>query len=176
MVGVALSMAVFLYKSMRPVVAELSLCDHGDLCSAEAHHLQGCRHIAVVRFDGALFFANASYLDEQVAKFRTKHPDLRYILLDSRGINDMDASGEEAVEKLVARVRSAKIGFAMSSVKGQVMDVMDRTGLTNKIGEENFYSNTTDAITAISKQIHTDTDLPADGCDDCPLTKFLPSK
>lgn len=55
MVGVALSMAVFLYKSMRPVVASLSMNEENVLKSAEHYRLKGCRHISVVRFDGALF-------------------------------------------------------------------------------------------------------------------------
>ena len=174
MVGVALSMAVFLYKSMRPVVASLSLNEDKVLMSAEHYRLKGCRHISVVRFDGALFFANASYLDEQVAKFRTEQPDLRYILLDSKGINDMDASGEEALSLLVDRVRSAKLGFAMSSVKGQVMAVMERTHLLDKIGRENIYATTEHAVAEIVDKVHEDTDLPEEGCKNCPLTKFIP--
>ena len=175
MVGVGLSMGVFLYKSMRPVVASLSMHEENVLKSAEYYRLKGCRHISVVRFDGALFFANASYLDEQVMKFRNEQPDLRYILLDARGINDMDASGEEALELLVERVRSAGLGFAMSSVKGQVMTVMERTGLLNKIGTDSLYPDTAEAVKDIIKKVHTGGDLPATGCKDCPLTKYIPA-
>jgi MFS superfamily sulfate permease-like transporter len=174
MVGVVLSMAVFLYKSMRPVVASLSLNEDKELMSAEHYRLKGCRHISVVRFDGALFFANASYLDEQVAKFRTEQPDLRYILIDAKGINDMDASGEEALSLLVDRVRSANLGFAMSSVKGQVIAVMERTHLLDKIGKENIYATTEHAVARIIDKVHENTDLPQEGCKNCPLTKFIP--
>ena len=174
MVGVALSMTVFLYKSMRPVVASLSLNQENVLQSAEHFRLKGCRHISVIRFDGALFFANASYLDEQVAKFRTERPDLRYILLDARGINDMDASGEEALEMICRRVRSANLGFAMCGVKGQVLAVMERTGLINEIGKEHIYADSRAAVTALVKIVHRGTDLPEEGCKDCPLTQYLP--
>ena len=173
-VGVALSMAVFLYKSMRPVVASLSLNEEKVLMSAEHYRLKGCRHISVVRFDGALFFANASYLDEQVAKFRTEQPDLRYILLDAKGINDMDASGEEALAMIVERLRSAKLGFAMCSVKGQVMAVMERTHLLDKIGKENIYATTEHAVATIVDKVHENTDLPQEGCNNCPLTRYIP--
>jgi anti-anti-sigma factor len=175
MVGVALSMVVFLYKSMRPVVARLSMNEENVLKSAEHYRLKGCRHISVVRFDGALFFANASYLDEQVAKFRTEQPELRYILLDARGINDMDASGEEALEMLCKRVRSAKLGFAMCGVKGQVLKVMERTGLIEEIGKEHMYADSKAAVAALVDLIHKGTDLPEAGCNNCPLTQYLPS-
>ncbi|WP_136807978.1 SulP family inorganic anion transporter [Desulfosediminicola flagellatus] len=175
MVGVALSMTVFLYKSMRPVVASLSMNEEKVLQSAEHFRLKGCRHISVVRFDGALFFANASYLDEQVLKYRNEQPDLRYILLDARGINDMDASGEEALEMLVKRLRSAGVGFAMCGLKGQVLSVMERTGLLAKIGEDEIFADSRAAVAALIDKVHTNTDLPEKGCKSCPLTQYIPA-
>ena len=174
MVGVALSMGVFLYKSMRPVVASLSLNEDDILASREDYRLAGCKHICVVRFDGALFFANASYLDEQVANFRTERPDLRYILLDARGINDMDASGEEALEMLHKRVRSAGMGFAICGLKGQVIRVMERTGLIDEIGMDHVFPDSKIAITALVDRVHRGTDLPQAGCGGCPLTRYIP--
>jgi MFS superfamily sulfate permease-like transporter len=174
MIGVGLSMAVFLYKSMRPVVAKLSMYKDGSLQSAEHHRLRGCRHIAVVRFDGALFFANASYLDEQIIKFRTDMPDLRYVLLDASGINDIDASGEEELALLVDRLHAAGFGFAVCNAKGPILAVLDRTHLFDKIGRENFYPDTRAAVADIVNKVHESPDLPSEGCKSCPLTKYLP--
>lgn len=174
MAGVILSMTVFLYKSMRPVVASLSMNEDKVLTCAEHYRLKGCKHISVVRFDGALFFANASYLDEQVLKLRNERPDLRYVLLDARGINDMDASGEEALDMLCKRMRSAGLGFAMCGIKGQIFEVMDRTGLTEKIGRGNIYADSRAAVKGLIQKIHNGTDLPVAGCDNCPLTKYIP--
>jgi MFS superfamily sulfate permease-like transporter len=175
MVGVALSMGVFLYRSMRPVVSKLSMHKDASLQSMEHYRLRGCRHIAVVRFDGALFFANASYLDEQIIKFRTDMPDLRYILLDASGINDIDASGEEELALIVARMHSAGLGFAVCNAKGPILAVLDRTHLFDKIGNENFYPTTKDAVADIMTRVHDNTDLPAEGCKNCPLTQYIPS-
>lgn len=174
MIGVGLSMGVFLYKSMRPVVAKLSMYKDGSLQSSEHHRLRGCRHIAVVRFDGALFFANASYLDEQIIKFRTDMPDLRYVLLDASGINDIDASGEEELALLVDRLHAAGFGFAVCNAKGPILAVLDRTHLFDKIGRENFYPDTKAAVADIVNKVHESPDLPSEGCKSCPLTKYLP--
>ncbi len=175
MVGVGLSMAVFLYRSMRPVVAKLSLYKDASLQSMEHYRLRGCRHIAVVRFDGALFFANASYLDEQIIKFRSDMPDLRYILLDASGINDIDASGVEELALIVDRMHAAGFGFTVCNAKGPILDVLDRTHLLEKIGRENFYPTTKEAVADIQTKIHDNTDLPSEGCKNCPLTKYLPA-
>ncbi len=176
MVGVFLSMVVFLYKSMRPVVTTLSMHEDKVLKSAEYYRLQGCRHIAVIRFDGPLFFANASYLDEQIARFRDERPDLHYILLDASGINDMDASGEEALAMIIDLLRAANIGFAMSGVKGQVLAVMERTHLLGKLGKENLYADTKSAVAKLVDIVHQAGDIPEGGCNDCPLKKYIPKK
>ena len=120
------------------------------------------------------FFCITAVSTGQVAKFRTEQPDLRYILLDAKGINDMDASGEEALSLLVDRVRSANLGFAMCGIKGQVMAVMERTHLLNKIGMENIYAGTEDAVATIVDKVHENTDLPQEGCKNCPLTRHIP--
>ena len=87
----------------------------------------------------------------------------------------MDASGEEALSLVVDRLRSGKIGFAMCGVKGQVMAVMQRTHLIDKIGLENVYAGTRDAVTVLVDKVHEHTDLPAEGCKSCPLTKYIPA-
>ena len=66
------------------------------------------------------------------------------------------------------------MGFAMSSIKGQVMAVMERTHLLDKIGKENIYATTEHAVTMIVGKIHENSDLPEEGCKNCALTKYLP--
>lgn len=156
------------------MVAQLARTDDNGLGDSQQLHLKGCLHIAAIRFDGSLFFANASYLDDQVLKIRTEMPNVRYILLDGSGINDMDASGEEALALLVARVRAGKLGFAMSAVKESVKSVMIRTHLYDKIGQDNFYPDANTAIKEITRIIHTDTDLTPGKCPDCPLMEYIP--
>jgi MFS superfamily sulfate permease-like transporter len=86
----------------------------------------------------------------------------------------MDASGEEALAQVVDRLRSAGLGFAMCGIKGQVMAVMERTGLIDKIGKENMFSDTGAAVKFIVATVHAGTDLPEEGCKNCPLTQFIP--
>ena len=99
-VGVILSILVFLYKSMRPKVVDLSLGTDQVLHDCVASGLEECRYIDVVRFDGPLFFANASYLEDQIRNRRRNKKELKHIIISSSGINDIDASGEEAFNPL----------------------------------------------------------------------------
>lgn len=173
MLGVFLSVAVFLYRRMHPNVSTLAMSKNGVLGCTIDHGLLVCSHIAVIRFDGTLFFANASYLDEQVFRIRTANPELKFILLVADGINDIDASGEDALSLLVDRVRRAGIGFAMCRVKGEVMAVLERTGLADKIGREMIYAGEEAALKEIIAMIHGMTKRKA--CGVCPLMTHLPA-
>lgn len=162
--GVALSLLVFLFRSMRPKVVDLSLgVDHA-LHDAVANGLAECRYIDAVRFDGPLFFANASYLEDQIRRRRRSKKELKHIIIAAAGINDMDASGQEMLALIVERVRSAGIDISLAGVNRAVMQVLERTHLLAKIGAEHIYPSMERAITAIHPQTHGEGSEPA-----CPL-------
>ncbi|PIE71896.1 MAG: sodium-independent anion transporter, partial [Deltaproteobacteria bacterium] len=171
MVGVALSLGVFLYKSMRPRVAALSLNENRELCNATAFGLRECKYIAVVRFDGPLFFANASFLEDQITERMMQNRKLRHILLVSNGINDMDASGEEALSLIVDRVRSNGLDISMSGVNESVINVLKRTYLLEKIGTDHIYPTLEQAIESIYKPAHKGA---SEDC--CPLATVCPNQ
>ena len=153
-VGVVLSLGVFLYRSMRPQVVDLSMGLDKALHDAVAHGLKECRYIDVVRFGGPLFFANASYLEDQIRHRRKIKKELKHIIISAESINDMDASGQESLSLIVDRVRSAGIDISLSSVHEPVMQVLQRTHLLYKIGEDHIYPTMKQAIRAIHEQTH----------------------
>jgi SulP family sulfate permease len=169
MIGVVLSLLMFLYKSMRPKVAALAMHKDCALRDAEHFQLRQCEHVAVIRFDGPLFFANASFLEDQIDE-RIRHmPNLKHILVVANGINDIDASGEEALSLVIDRVRSAGYDISFSHIKEGVMDVMQRTHLLAKIGEDHIYPLAANAIAAIHESAHRDSREES-----CPLTSVCP--
>lgn len=164
MIGVALSLGMFLYKSMRPKITTLSMYPDRSYRSARDFGLKECRHIAMIRFDGSLFYANAGYLEEQISALMRSKSELKHILIVSNGINDMDASGEEMLSLIVDRVRSAGYDISFSGVNEKVLAVMKRTHLDAKIGEENYFPTMHEAVEMIHVRAHT-------GCTEgsCPL-------
>ncbi|MEW5912830.1 MAG: SulP family inorganic anion transporter [Thermodesulfobacteriota bacterium] len=169
MVGVVLSLLVFLYKSMRPRVAALSMHPDCSLRDAAHYKLRQCEHVAVVRFDGPLFFANASFLEDQIDE-RIRHmPELKHILVVANGVNDIDASGEDALSLIVDRVRSAGYDISFSGLKENVLEAMQRTHLLAKIGEDHIYPLASVAIGAIHETAHRDSREQS-----CPLVSVCP--
>ncbi|WP_419785261.1 SulP family inorganic anion transporter [Pseudodesulfovibrio sp.] len=167
MIGVGLSLAVFLYKSMRPTVATLSRGEDEALRDATASGLRECRHIAMVRFDGPLFFANASFLEDQITARMMGNRKLRHIIIVANGINDMDASGEEALSLIVDRARSSGVDISLCGVNEAVMSVLERTHLLEKIGPDHVYSSMEKAICGTHASAHSDGEEES-----CPLTTY----
>ena len=164
MIGVVLSLMVFLYKSMRPKVAFLSRSEDEELRCVATHGLQECPYVTLVRFDGPLFFANASYLEDTITEIIRSKEGLSHILLVANGINDIDSSGEETLSLLVDRVRSSGIDISISGVNESVLEVFDRTHFLAKIGEDHLFPTLEKAIIGIHESAH-----PHDQEADCPL-------
>ncbi len=164
LIGVLLSLGVFLYKSMRPTIATLSRAEDDALRCSITHGLKQCRYIEMVRFDGPLFFANASYLEDQINLRMQSNPGMRHIHIVANGINDIDASGEDCLSLLVDRIRSAGLDITFSGVNEAVMKVLKRTHMLEKIGAGHIYPTMEKAICVIYEQTHQDTSE-----DNCPL-------
>lgn len=164
-IGVVLSLSVFLYKTMRPTVVSLSRAGDQSLRCAQTHGLQECKHIAMVRFDGPLFFANASYLEDKIMEIMLKKEEVKHIVIVSNGINDIDASGEEALSLLIDRVRSRGVDISLSGINESVINVLKRTHFIAKIGEDHIYSTMDKAIEAVYDKTHTNMDEK----ENCPL-------
>ncbi len=168
-IGVGLSLLVFLYKSMRPAIATLSLYNDRALHDHVTYCLQECRFMEVVRFDGPLFFANATYLEDQINAHLKEKKELRHIIVYANSINDMDATGEEALSLIIDRVRSAGVDISFAGANRAVMAVMKRTHLLAKIGEDHFYPTIDQAIEKVHKLSHNEKEEAS-----CPLTSVCP--
>ena len=153
-IGVVLSLTVFLYKSMRPRVAFLSRSEDEELRCVTTHGLQECPYVTLVRFDGPLFFANASYLEDTITEIIRSKEGLNHILIAANGINDIDSSGEETLSLLVDRIRSSGIDISMSGVNESVMEVFGRTHFLAKIGEDHLFPTLEKAIVSIHESAH----------------------
>jgi anti-anti-sigma factor len=167
--GVVLSLGAYLYRTMKPPVPELSLHPDGSLRDAGRHQLRRCKHIAAIRFDGPLNFANTSYLEDKVLEVVTDMPELRHVLIAAHGINEVDASGEDMLRLLVERLKEAGYEVSFSGLKEEVQDALVRTGLYGRIGEENMFPTQAHAVASIYARAHTGSKET-----DCPLQSMRP--
>ena len=137
--GVLLSLGLFLFRTMRPRISVLSRDPDGTLRDAEVRKLATCDNISVIRFDGPLFFANTGYFNDTVLDRVATKPNLKFVIIDAEGINEIDATGEEMLHELDKRLQSVGIELLIARAKKQIMDILRRTGFVEAMGTDRFF-------------------------------------
>ena len=146
MVGVISSLGLFLYRTMAPRVAVLSRDPDGTLRDAEVRKLQTCRNISLIRFDGPLYFANTGYFEDKIMERVALKPDLKFIIIDAEGINEIDATGEEMLHNLIGRLKEAGVELIIARAKKQLWDTFERTKLIERLGRDHMFALRTQAF------------------------------
>ena len=159
MVGAALSIGLYLYRTMAPRVAILGRYTDGTLRDVHVHESLDTSHqVTVMRFDGSLYFANVAHFEDAVLKAVAEHREARFLLVIGDAINYLDSSGEEMLQSLVGQLREAGVEPVFSGLKKQVLDVMRSTGLYERIGDENIFATECQALKAIFHRLGENVD------------------
>ena len=75
------------------------------------------------------------------------------------GINELDASGEETLSVLVGRLRESGYEVSLSGLNDDVLDVLRRTRLYERIGEDHLFRSVTQAPMRASSPIFLSLDF-----------------
>ena len=126
--GVGVSLALFLYKTSRPHIAEVGLVSGTEhFRNVKRHKVEISDGILSLRVDESLYFANARALEDSVNEAVACRSGLSHVILQCSAVNAIDASALESLEAIDARLKDAGIQFHLSEVKGPVMDKLART-------------------------------------------------
>jgi sulfate permease, SulP family len=150
LIGASLALALFLYRTMKPRVAQLGRYADGTLRDVKVNpDLPTSEHVIAIRFDGQLYFANVSYFEDTILEAVAGKPKAKYLLVVGDGINNLDATGEEVIKHLNERLHESGMTLVFSGLKKQVLDVMRNTGLFDEIGKQHIFANEDQALAAI---------------------------
>jgi SulP family sulfate permease len=124
---------------MRPHVALLGLHPDGAMRDADRHGLETDPNLPLIRLDGRLFFANASYFEEMIYLTCERFPDAAYLAIACNGINEMDASGTEMLKEVTTQLQENGVQLIIVGAKNSVLKVMHLSGLDRAVGAENIF-------------------------------------
>jgi SulP family sulfate permease len=172
--GTGLSLVLYLYHTMKPRVANLSRHPDGALRDAPTHKLETCEVIAMLRFDGSLYFGSARAFEDMILERVAQNPLLCYVIVDAEGINQIDATGEAVLIDVVDRLKEAKIEVLFARMKMQILDALERTGSRDQIGRDRFFSTPEQALNMVWHRVE-DGNLCVRSCPgECPLYRAKP--
>lgn len=150
--GVGLTMVFFLYRRTHPRIIEVAEHADGTMRDRQRFDLAPVApDVLAVRMDSALDFLTAATLERFISESRSQRSGVRRILLCANGINDIDASGVDALLALHANLKGEGISLHVSAVKKQVWEVLDRAGALDFLGRSCFYPTDRLAISALRR-------------------------
>ncbi|MGO0058845.1 SulP family inorganic anion transporter [Brevibacillus fluminis] len=105
-----------------------------------------CPQIAVFTVEGALFFGAASIFEQRILDTLHQHPGI--LLLRMGKVPFMDTTGAANLSSVVNDFQRRGGIVLISGLQPQPRDMMKRTGLARKIGEERFFAHTGEALSS----------------------------
>ncbi|PAU79095.1 SulP family inorganic anion transporter [Halomonas salipaludis] len=139
--GVALSIGLFLYRTSRPhsaLVGRVPGTEH--FRNLTRHEVETASHVALLRIDESLYFANARYLEDTVYDLVASRPELEHVVLICSAVNLIDASALESLDAINARLKDSNVTLHLAEIKGPVMDQLNRSHFLDEITGRVFLS------------------------------------
>jgi high affinity sulfate transporter 1 len=96
--------------------------------------------LLIFRFDEALFFANASkFRDEVRGLVAAAEEPVTVVIVDAEAITDIDYTALKMLEQLQSELSGDGVELWFSRINVPVKSLMERIGLADKIGSDNFH-------------------------------------
>jgi len=140
--GVALSLAIHLYRSSQPHIATIGLVPGTEhFRNVRRHDVLTSPTVLCLRIDESLYFANARNIEDRLNAEVADNQLLKHVVLQCSAINDIDASALESLESIMTRLRDSGIALHLSEVKGPVMDRLENSDFLKHLTGQIFLTN-----------------------------------
>jgi SulP family sulfate permease len=107
-----------------------------------------CKHVRVAFLTGPLFFAATGQFNEAFANLQDTHA----LILSMRGVSLIDTAGLEAIHRLHGRLHQQGGTLMFAGVHDSAREMLERGGLVEAIGQENFFWSSDQAIVEAEKR------------------------
>jgi high affinity sulfate transporter 1 len=149
-IAVGLSILNVFRRAWWPYDTELGRVDglpgYHDIHSyPEAEHLPG---LVIYRFDGPLFFANATTFRDEVRRLAKAEPRPAWIVIAAEPVTDVDTTASDILEELDEALNADGISLVFAELKDPVRRKIERYGLTRTIDPHHFFPTIESAVAA----------------------------
>ena len=104
--------------------------------------------IVVLRIDSGLFFATSQALDDRIRALTDATCPLRGVVLDLEAVTFIDSQGAEQLAQIHEFVEAQRASLRLARVKPQVLAVLERDGVIDRIGGDHVHGNIDRAVEA----------------------------
>ncbi len=149
-----LAMIDLLRRASRPGAWVLQETPDGShFIPEETGHVPDTPGIIIYRFGAPLYFANATFFEEEVEKLFTQATTpVKWFVLDAEAMVDIDTTGEETLHQVLTWLAKRDVTVAVSRANQTTSALLSRYHLLELIGEKRLYPTNRHAIAAFRKE------------------------
>jgi high affinity sulfate transporter 1 len=114
-----------------------------------AQHLPG---LVIYRFDGPLFFANATTFRDEIRRMARADPPPTWILIAAEPMTDVDTTASDMLGELDEALNADGISLVFAELKDPVRGKIERYGLTRTINPDHFFPTIESAVAAFQEE------------------------
>ncbi|MDD5361947.1 MAG: sulfate permease [Ignavibacteria bacterium] len=151
-VGVVLSSMFFMKRMAEVSHVNAITKDIKDDFEGKEDSMENCAKmpegVEIFEVYGSLFFGAVEQFTESLRVIEKKP---KFLILETRNLLSIDASGMRALEDLETTLKRQKTKFIISGLHKQPLFAIVQSGLIDKIGEDNLYGTIDEALISIEK-------------------------
>ena len=141
LLGVALSLAVLVWRSSHPhmaVVGRVPGTEH--FRNIDRYHVDTLPGLIALRIDESLYFANAQIIEEKVEALIQSNTDTRTVLMILSAVNQLDSTALAMLTDMQKDLAARHITLQFAEIKGPVLDRLRNTPLGETMRDQIFLS------------------------------------
>ena len=122
-IGIIASLGSLVLRTSRPHIAVMGrIAGSEHFRNVRRHQVETWPHLLFLRVDESFTFTNAARVEAAIMAEIAAQPELRDIGLVMSGVNAVDSTAIESLERLAGSLRHSGVTLHLSDVKGPVMD------------------------------------------------------
>lgn len=141
LIGVVLAMALHIKGTLQPhmpLVGRFPGTEH--YRDADRFNVETNDHVKTLRIDESLYYANARYLEDKVAKLIVDNPNMTDLVLMCTAVNRIDASALSSLHEINKRLKRSEARLHFSDMQSRVKERLYRSDLLENLTGEIFLS------------------------------------
>ena len=139
--GVVLAMALHISATLQPhmpLVGRFPGTEH--YRDAGRFNVETNEIVKTLRIDESLYYANARYLEDKVARVVAESPEMTDLVMMCTAVNRIDASALSSLEEINKRLKSADIRLHFSDMQSRVKERLFRSSFLDRLTGQIFLS------------------------------------
>lgn len=161
-VGLSLSIVMFLHRHAAPRIIEISLHETGALRDRHLYNLPPLvEDTLAVRMDASLTYLTAPVLESYISRRLESNRKIKKVLICASALNQIDSTGVDTLRSLFQLLRGQDVELFISNPKLPVREALARSGLLTELGAEHIFATDQQAIAYLCdqnvRQLHANT-------------------